>query len=563
MRILIAKIAISALLLVVSFAPVAASAADAFREGVVYTPLTSAEREDLRQYAEASRVRLQESLEQTHGKSFDEAMDIYRRALGEVVQTSYNDNRRSELLMRMALNQALELTIGFPNAAPGTREATGTLAEIANTNLLTVILEDSIKIALKYLPEDQTALESGSFAGLPYLRFSLERLNYARLWGAAVTEPAWQYRYLKTVLRQWISVATYEAQPRRGLIAKELLHIDALLKKPTPRSEDELKGKVRVLRGDLRRLIESLTSLLKPRDNLLPRLTPQTSAAESTAEVADEAPARPKLSPEENPMPGTTFEGKLGFGYSRAGDSGNGGLGTEMKVELQSKSPPEDRLDLRPSIELKGAYYQSKGFENDTLRATAAVNVFQLPKLGPDVVTQGSIFNWVSGFEHNPIWKGNYYTTGFQVFRLRRDLPIARPEGIRFGYDFATLGILGGKGTYTTAAGQTVKTAENIELFDATGKIAICGSKPKRTCLEDEVRLKAGYIAFADRPTKELDNAMFGVRFSNELSLSMSDDPNGYLPRVGLAYKYELERDADTQSTRYGQHHLLMVRGNL
>ena len=227
-----------------------------FDEGIVVAPLTQSERDDLRQYAESSKSTLQETLEEAKGKTFREANDIYLRAITQVVENSFIEKRRSELLMRMVLNQALELTVGIPNATPGV------LIDATNRNLSSIILEDSINLALKYIVADTKALDDGTLEKLPYLIFSVERLIAARQWGAAITEAPLQYAYFTTILKQWMAVATHEGQPHRGAIAKELLRIDSLLRKPRPLSESELKGRIRILRGEVRKLIDGLSGVV-------------------------------------------------------------------------------------------------------------------------------------------------------------------------------------------------------------------------------------------------------------------------------------------------------------
>lgn len=150
--------------------------------------------------------------------------------------------------MRMALNQALELSTA--------------LQEIANYNLTTIIFEDSVKLALKYIAEDEKALIDGTLAKLPYITFSIDRLMSAREWGAAITETPWQFVYSVTVLRQWMAVARHQSQPHRASIAKELLRVDSLLKQHDPGNERDLEGRVRVLRREIRKLIEDIGSSL-------------------------------------------------------------------------------------------------------------------------------------------------------------------------------------------------------------------------------------------------------------------------------------------------------------
>lgn len=537
-----------------------AAQASPYAEGVTYTPLTQAERDELRQYADASRVKLKEALEQAQGKTFDEANGIYRVALAQVVTTSYNDNRRSELLMRMALNQALELTTGLPGTPAGSPEATGILATIANSNLLTVILEDSIKLALKYIPEDQKALDSGSFAGLPYLQFSLERLIAARLWGAAITENAWQYRYYKAVLRQWFAVATHEAQPRRDAIAKELLTVDDLMKAPTPRSEEGLKAKVRVLRGDMRRLIASLAEVLKLNASKVENMGFEDLKVDASA-----PPAETPTPDVDEVMPGTSsveLDARVGaFGTPQGGGKFGGVLQGRLEKFVHERRPQDSMFN--PSFEVEGRWLTD---EEQSIHKTAhvALNLGQLAggdrSNGPYV--QGGIGSPLYEIEKNAAW-GSFKGGGVTLVHAKANSSNSGPPGTNYGADFRGGTLLWGSGSFTDINGQTFALKSRIGLLDGHAWVENCADTGR--CLKNTLGLSyAETNAESDVSVEKGQLAFSTVLFSNDLSFDLTRPATSARNlRLKAHYTFEYEQNTEANGSRGFQRHLLTIGGSL
>ena len=312
--------------------------ASPFDEGVVVAPLTELERNDLAQYAESSKARLTEALSEAQGKTFGESNDIYMRAIREVVEVSHSGSRRSELLMRMALNQASELSEVLQN--------------VSNRDLITIVFEDSIKLALTYIQEDQKAVANGSLRELPYLRFSLDRLLQAREWGAAISETSEQYIFTATILRQWTAVARHQEQPHRAAIAPELLRIDSLLRKLPPTDEVTTKGRMRVLRRELRKLIEDLGAVLHIELDAI-KASSLTPAHPPFDDVKD-----PDDFLEEDRL--ATYEVDLNLGVTQSLSNGNSShVGAAIFGKIQKQFPlvvtriPGDR-NIGPAFEVSG-----------------------------------------------------------------------------------------------------------------------------------------------------------------------------------------------------------------
>lgn len=255
----------AAIALALAGSPVRAEALDnPFAEGTEKKQLTSQERSSLLEYAENSKALLMEALDQAKGKGFAEANQIYAAAIKRVVIESYKSKQRTELLLRYALNQALELTLGLPRADGTIIEGSGVLSGSANHELMTVILEDSIAIALQYYRDDRRAIESGNLLKLPYVEFSHRRLAYAQKWLAAVIE--WQYamEFSRMALQHWMNGMLNLDNLARTPYAEEIVKVDQVLKEIDGKPA-KVKEQVRYLRGVIRKLLESMDEKLKTR----------------------------------------------------------------------------------------------------------------------------------------------------------------------------------------------------------------------------------------------------------------------------------------------------------
>lgn len=247
--------------------------ADAFNEGIEYKPLTPAEREDLRQYAETSKIRLTEALKLGRGKGHGAESRIYLKAMTGVIIASYQQKQRQELLMRMALNQALELTYGLPVESHPAQRTPGILAGAMGTeSVKTAILRQSIELALHFALEDEKALNAGTFAELPYLAFSYEHVILARRWAASL-KPSSQYSFLRVALRQWLAVVTHSGQAHRDKIAPSILRVETEIYKAAPSSDEDLKRAMRGLRRAIHLLQREMAEVTTAKVRRAPNLT--------------------------------------------------------------------------------------------------------------------------------------------------------------------------------------------------------------------------------------------------------------------------------------------------
>jgi len=226
-----------------------------FQEGVKRVELTPQERNSLKAYANNSKTKLDRAMRDAEGKPLAEANKIYLLAIKAVVIESYQEKRRSELLMRMALNQALELTFGVPTEDGRNVEARGVLSDIGNTDLLTVILEDSIKLALKYYQDDREAIEKGTLINLPYITFAQTHLNLGKTWLSSVNEWSLQFALSKALLEQWQTTVLQEDHMSQVRIAEAILDVEDALKQIED-PQYAIQQKVRFLRGVVGRTLQ-------------------------------------------------------------------------------------------------------------------------------------------------------------------------------------------------------------------------------------------------------------------------------------------------------------------
>lgn len=228
-----------------------------FLEGTEKVRLTSEERASLLEYAANSKRTLERALESAQGKNFEAARRIYVTAAKTVVLDSYKARPREELLLRYALNQALALTYGVPARDGRSVEAPGLLRDLSNQNVLTIILEDSIELAMQHYQSDLSAADQGELVDLPYMTFAFQRLVLARKWLTAIAEPELQYAFSIEALRQWQNTALAADQMHRTKFAVEITKVDRALGEGLQSlSNRPLEEKIRLLRALMRKITE-------------------------------------------------------------------------------------------------------------------------------------------------------------------------------------------------------------------------------------------------------------------------------------------------------------------
>jgi len=229
-----------------------------FLDGTERRQLTEFEQSYLLEYIEKSTLILNEALEKAQGEVFDDALNIYEKAIKEVVIYSFNNKYFSELLMRVVLNQAMELVFGVSGASGSKYLTDGLLENAVNKDIKRLILEDSINLALKYKTRDIDIVKRNDVTFLPFVKLSFDRLYLVKKWLSGVIESKFQYEFLKTTLNQWLNVALNLNGLEIQLYAEELLEVDTILENEDGRTEaEDYIRQIRVLRKTLMKLIKS------------------------------------------------------------------------------------------------------------------------------------------------------------------------------------------------------------------------------------------------------------------------------------------------------------------
>src|SRR3989338_9915476 len=242
-------------LVILSGANLLAQESNPYHEGTERTQLTAEEKENLLQYLTSSKLTLERSKKKAKDKSLEEVFEIYTSSIKDVViRSSQSEKSRGELLLRYALNQALELTVGIPTADGKSIEKPGVLAEI-NIDLVIAILENSIDFALSYYPKDKEAIDQGSLLNLPFFEFSQKRLLLAKEWLTGIHFLTTQFEFEVAILEQWFLTVQQEQNLEKERIATLILDVAEALTKV--KSQTYTVGqKVRYLRGVIRQVLE-------------------------------------------------------------------------------------------------------------------------------------------------------------------------------------------------------------------------------------------------------------------------------------------------------------------
>lgn len=236
-----------------------------FTEGTGRLRLSPEERSSLLQYADNAYSLIRSALEEASGKDFREANAIYAGVIQKVIAQSFAQKARQELMMRHVLNQALELTVGLPNA--GGQSFGGLLHGTVNQELMTVVLEDSMRLAMQLYSDDRVAIQSGSISLLPVMETAIARLTLAQKWNSSIIEQEVSFDFQKMALQHFLNTSINANNLLKKTFAEELIRADDMLNKIESLSGQNqplsqvLRG-VRVLRNETRIIVRDTNSKL-------------------------------------------------------------------------------------------------------------------------------------------------------------------------------------------------------------------------------------------------------------------------------------------------------------
>ena len=118
--------------------------ANPFQDGNTKVVLSPEDHDELLEWANTAKSKLETALQEARGKTFAETNRIFLDAVKASVIRSVNLHPRAELLMRKCLNDAMKLTYGIPTRDGMSWEESGLLWDGTpnRLDLMTVILED-------------------------------------------------------------------------------------------------------------------------------------------------------------------------------------------------------------------------------------------------------------------------------------------------------------------------------------------------------------------------------------------------------------------------------------
>ena len=222
-----------------------------FSEGLEIIQLTPEEKNDLREYASNSKDKLEKALNEAEGKKLNEANSIYISVIKEVVLNSFKKEKRSELLMRMILNQTLALTSGIK---AGNFEVKGVLKDSQNQGLITQMYKESINLALDYVKKDIESLDSENFL-LPYNEMARKKLIQSFRWVDGIFESSISLEFLKTILNHWMSTVKHKSNLEYLALSSDILEISEALDDVDKKHKTNDK-KIRFLKGKIKFIIK-------------------------------------------------------------------------------------------------------------------------------------------------------------------------------------------------------------------------------------------------------------------------------------------------------------------
>ena len=187
-----------------------AGALPAFQQGTQRVRLTQEQISRIEPWLNNAKQDLEEALKNARGNTAKEAQEILGRAMVEVVSRSYNKNPgEREFLMRVALNQGLELAYGLPQADGS--KSKPTLDDAQNLEMKVAVLRSSILVALEYYDSDlrrtQAADAMEKIVSAGYINYGHARLGMTVQWMEVIFDSRLQLEFAVQSLYQFLTVA--------------------------------------------------------------------------------------------------------------------------------------------------------------------------------------------------------------------------------------------------------------------------------------------------------------------------------------------------------------------
>lgn len=236
-----------------------AQVANPFAQGTAITRLSQEQKNELLEYALNSKSVLSEALKEAAGQDLRITVRILSEAVQQVVVNSFSKKQAEELLMRHVLNQALELTVGLPTS--GMR---GLLDGTTNQELIAVVLEDSIKLAIQLAHDDRVCIENGTFANRPVMRVALERLQLASQWAQGVFEVNVSVAFQKQIMQHFLTTAVVSSNQYQVVFAEEIVKANNILEMfDQGRGPRTIAAQDRRIRGELKSIVATGSAKLR------------------------------------------------------------------------------------------------------------------------------------------------------------------------------------------------------------------------------------------------------------------------------------------------------------
>jgi hypothetical protein len=216
---------------------------------VTYQPLTEAQRRLYMEFTTQTRRILNASLLEASRLNYRDQLQVYSRAIHEVMAFSLENHGWPELVTRLAIYQGLKLTVGFRQEM---QIVPGILSRLPDGPLLTQILKTSIELALSELHGDEEAIKGGDILDLKLDEYGLKRLYLGRQWlrGVMLHGDNYTQLFLRTLLEQWLEAVRHPLYGRDLALGWEIRRIDSALQITQP-STGFLLGELQWLIGNL------------------------------------------------------------------------------------------------------------------------------------------------------------------------------------------------------------------------------------------------------------------------------------------------------------------------
>ncbi len=208
-----------------------------FLEGIEPVPISEEDWNALKELASNSRTGIQVLLRDQNKLTAAAGNSTQFELTKVLVMNSKLKRGRIEILLRIALNQAFELTFGVPSEDGKKISRKGVFSERTYSELTKTIFMDSLSLAEAFYVDARMAVNENYLQHIPLIPFVLARAKLIDRWKMHVMTASEEHDFWNATFRHMFNLLTLEDALMQNVFGEEILdfeqlgHSDALISK--------------------------------------------------------------------------------------------------------------------------------------------------------------------------------------------------------------------------------------------------------------------------------------------------------------------------------------------